>query len=486
MAKDNSWTIEIDKFYQGFSPLAFSNSLTETGGGGSAATMQNVDVINGDYLTQGPGLANLTNGTEAGVVDQNIQFIMDKAVASDVTYAVGTSKLFKLSSTTVASGGSPSWPVSITSCTEGESIQVLKGNLYTFFNKSSGGDISKYDLSSTFDHDWGSTVPTGNAALQKAPHPSDKKEDIIAFGNGRYLGTYIAATNTLAPTKLDFGNDAEVADVIYNANFWYIAVNSGVTGTNRTEGQIYLYDGSATETTLTDETGVGMQRIGFLYRINGIIYVAYQDLSSTEGFIIGYIQGTQIKELRRFTGALPTFNQKTLYKGTILFLSSGLVYSAGAMVDDLPFQLSQIADGGHATVGAIAAPFGTPMISSTDGASAFRLAKFSGYATASNWKSIIMPVSGGKYKGFLDEVTVFTKSLGASARCDLIVEVNQGATSSTTKQITGTGKTRHYFTNFGLTQIEDLRVYLNFANGSATNDCAIRKVILSGHFVEST
>ena len=39
---DNSWTIEIDKFYQGFSPLAFSNSLTETGGGGSAATMQNV------------------------------------------------------------------------------------------------------------------------------------------------------------------------------------------------------------------------------------------------------------------------------------------------------------------------------------------------------------------------------------------------------------------------------------------------------------
>ena len=136
MATDNSWTIEIDKFYQGFSPLAFFNFLTEVGGAGSAATMQNADIVNGDYLTQGPGLANLTNGTEAGVVSELIQFIMDKAVASDVTYAVGTGKLFKLSSTTVTTDGT--WPVTITNMTEGESIQVLKGALYTFYNKSSG------------------------------------------------------------------------------------------------------------------------------------------------------------------------------------------------------------------------------------------------------------------------------------------------------------------------------------------------------------
>jgi hypothetical protein len=349
----------------------------------------------------------------------------------------------------------------------------------------------------------------------------------------------------------------EVADVLYNAGQWYIAVNSGVTGTNRTEGQIYTYAGDATPTILSDETGVGNQRIGFLYRINGIIYVAYQDLSST-GFIIGYIAGSQIKPLGRFTGTLPNFQQKTLYKNTIMFLSSGLVYSAGALVDTLPFQLSQHADGGYATCGAIAAPFGTPMIASTDGGTNFRLAKFSGYDTACSWKSIVFPVSNARVKGIIDNVVVLTKTLGASARCDLTIEADQGAFTSSVKQITvltntttkrkvvsnvatlttasnhsysvgdvviisgvtdvtynGTvtitatpslttfsyalthaneaevadtggsviqGKRKHIFTNFGLLAIEDFRVALDFSNGNATNDCAIRSIKVNGHF----
>lgn len=482
MAKDNEWVITLDKFYQGYAPLAFTNSLTEVGGAGMASSMSNVDVL-ADLITQGPGLSNLTNGTQAGAVSELINFVMDKAVATDATYGIGATKLFKLSSTTVTSDGT--WPHTITSCTDGESIQVLKGNLYYLYNTAGGGDIGKYNLDATFDDDWGSTVPTGAAALQNAIHPSDKKEDILLFGNGRYAGTYIVATNTLAPTKLDFGNDTEVADVLYNSGQWYIAVNSGITGTNRTEGQIYTYEGAATVSTLSDEAGVGVQRIGFLYRINGVIYVAYQDLSST-GFIIGYLNGTQIKPLGRFTGTLPTFAQKTLYKNTILFLSSALVWSAGAFVDALPFQLSQHADGGYATVGAIAAPFGTPLIASSDGGSNHRLAKFSGFDTSCTWKSIIFPVSAGKFKGFIDEIVVLTKTLGASASCSLTIEADQASSTSSAKTITGTSKRRHYFTNFSLNGIEDFRIALSWENGNSSNDCAIRKIIVKGHFVEST
>ena len=484
MPKDNSFSITLDKFHVGYSPLAFQNSLTEQGSQGASSDMSNVDVLNGDYVTQGPGLTNLTNGTQVGVVTELIQYIMDKAVAADQTYAIGTTKLFQLSSTTVTSSGT--WPHTVTSMTEGESVQVLKGNLYYFFNKSSGGDIGKYDLSATFDDDWGSTVPTGMAALQKAPHPSDKKEDIIVFGNGRYVGTYINATTTLSPTKLDFGADLQCDDVLYNSGYWYLAINSSITGTNRSEGQIYLWDGSTVPTTLSDEAGVGMQRIGFLYRVNGIIYVAYQDLSSS-GFIIGYINGKAITPLKRFTGTLPNFQQKTLYKNTILFLSSGLVFSAGAFVGELPFQLSQIADGGYATVGAIAAPFGTPMISSTDGGSNFRLAKFSGLETDAFWSSIVFPVSLGRFKGYIDDITVLTNTLGASARCDLTIEIDQGSTTSTAQQITTTGKRRHTFSNFGLPPggIEDFRITLDWVNGSATNQCAIREIVVNGHFIEN-
>ncbi len=474
-SKDENWTITLDNFSNAYAPLAFADSLTELGNGGHASVMQNVDVLDGD-LTQGPGLSTLTDGTQAGAVTELIQFIMDKAVAADVTYAIGTSKLFKLSSTAVTNTGI--WPHAITSCTEGESIQVLKGNLYYFYNTASAGLIGKYDLSSTFTDNW-------QTGLQIAPHPSDKKEDIMVFGNGRYAGVYIEGSASMTVDKLDFGNDCEVADVLYNSGFWYLAVNSGVTGTNRTEGQIYLYDGAALINTLTDEAGVGFQRIGFLYRINGIVYVAYQDTSSS-GFIIGYINGKSISPLKRFTGTLPNFQQKTLYKNTILFLSSGLVYSAGAMVGELPYQLSQHADGGYSTVGAIAAPFGVPMISSYDGVSAYKLAKFSGYDTACNWKSIVFPVSLGKFKGYIDEIIVLTKTLSTSASCALTIETDQASATTSAKTITTTGKRRHYFNNFGINGIEDFRVAFDWSGGSVANSVIIRSVRINGHYVENT
>jgi hypothetical protein len=464
-SKDGTWSIELNNFSNGFAPLAFADSLTELGNGGHATVMQNVDILDGD-LTQGPGLVNLT-----GTVNELIQFIMDKAVTTNTTYAIGTANLFRVTSTTVTGIHS------ITSCVEGESIQLLKGNLYYFYNTASSGFIGQYNFS-TFNDSWG----TG---LQVAPHPSDKKEDIMVFGNGRYAGVYIEETGDLTVDKLDFGNDCQVDDVLYNAGFWYLAVNSGVTGTNRTEGQIYLYDGAALINTLTDETGVGFQRIGFLYRINGIVYVAYQDTSSL-GFIIGYINGKSISPLKRFTGTLPNFQQKTLYKNTILFLSSGLVYSAGAMVGELPFQLSQIADGGYSTVGAIACPFGTPMISSSDGAGNFKLAQFSGYDTACNWKSIVFPVGLGKFKGYIDEIIVLTKTLGANASCALTIESDQATATTSAKTITTTGKRRHYFNNFGINGIEDFRLAFDWSGGSVTNPVPIRSVKINGHFVEST
>jgi len=477
MPKDNTFQIEITKFYQGASPAMHLNSLTEIGNAGHYSVATNIDVLTPGILTQGPALANLTAGTQAGAVTELINFIMDKAVSDSVTYGIGATKLFKITPSAVTSDAT--WPHAITNCTDGESCVDMGGVLYYFFNKSSGGDIGTFDLTSTFDDDWGSST---HKALQKAPHPSYAKEDIICFGNGQYLGTLVGAT--LNVEKLDFGSGNEVSDVIFSSNQWLVVVNNGITGTNRTIGQIYTYDGGALSSILADEAGVGVQRIGFIYELNGIIYIAYQDLSSTGGYKIGYLAGRQIKPLAYFTGSLPNFAQKTLYKHTILFLSSGSIYSAGAVIDELPFQLSQIADGGYATCGAIAAPFGTPMVASTDGATNYRLAKFSGYDTNCSWKSIVFPVSG-KHKGYIDNVTVFTSALGTNARCDLTLECNQGVTVSNSKSITGTGITRHFFTAFGLNSIEDVRVALSWATGSATNSADIRKIIINGHYTET-
>lgn len=481
-AAPGTFKLTFSNFNEGAAPVAHLDNLTELGSGGQYSAAQNVDVISfPKLLTQGPGLSTLTNGTEAGAVTELINFILDKPPSSGTTYGIAATKLHQITASAVTNAGS--WPHAITSATAGSSVHYLRGKLYYFFNKSSGGDIGQYDLTSTFDDDWGSTVPTGAAALQKADHPVASKQDIMLFGNGRYVGVYIDGTTTLNATKLDFGTDATTADVCFNANQWLIAVNQGSgVATDRQSSSIYLYDPSATSSFLTDEIAVGVQKIGFLLPIEGITYVAYQDVSTAGGFAIGYLDGRSIKPLRYFTGTLPTFAQKTLYINTILMLSGSSVYSAGAVVESLPVQLSQLASGGFTTLGAIAAPFGTPMIASTQSTS-FKLAKFSGYDTACTWRSVVIPTINGNLLGYIDRIVVLTRAGSTGAQCDLIVEANQATVTGST-QILTSGKRRHSFTKLGLTAIEDFRVFLNWANGSSNNALKIRRIEVIGHYVE--
>lgn len=475
--RDIDFNINITSFHEGLSPVAHIDNKTFIGNGGQASDMKADIISRPGFLTQSPALSDLTNGAQDGVVSEIIRYILDQPTASDTTYAIGATKLFKLSSTAVTSGGSPSWPQAVTNMTEGESVARLKLNLYGFFNKSSGGDILKMPLSTeVIDHTWGSVT---DQALENALHPVAVKEDIMLFGNGRYVGVYVEGLSTLDVQKLDFGEGTEVADVVFHSNTWWIAVNSG----QGKRSQIYMYDGSAISNILSDETGVGDQTIGFLYIHNGTMYVCYKDLS-LGGFAIGYLSGRTIKPLRYFSGALPDHRQKALYKNTILFVSSTDIWSCGASVSQLPLQISKLADGGHATIGGIASPFGTPLIASTDGGSNHRIAKFSGYATDSEWKSIFVDITNQKALGNISTVIVSTKALGANAQCVITLEGNQGDVTSNELTVSGTGETRHVFRTINMQPVEDVRVIVDYSSGDGTNDCPIRKISLLGNFVE--
>ena len=479
---DLDFLIEFKGFAEGNAPLAHLDSQTFIGNRGQASDMKADIISRPGFLTQSPALAALTNGTQAGVVDQLIRFILDQPTASNTTYGIGTTKLFKMSSTAVISGGTPSWPQAITNCTEGESVIRLKTNLYAFFNKTSGGDIAKMPLdgSDVIDHTWGSVA---DRVLEKALHPVAVKEDIMVFGNGRYAGVYVEGLGTLDTIKLDFGEGSEVADVVFHANVWWIAVNYG----EGKRGQIYMYDGSAISTILSDEAGIGEQEIGFLYVKNGLIYVCYSDLTSNS-FVIGYLKGRALEPLRYFSGTLPDHRQKALYKNTILFLSSTDVWSAGASVGQLPYQISKLADGGLATLGAVASPFGTPWISSTDGGSNHQLMKFSGYSTDSIFKSVLVDTAKGRLLGKVHTVIVTSKPLGADASCTVKFEGNQGNSgdkmTSNTLTYTGTGKSREVFRIITMNAVEDLRAIVDFATGNGTNDCPIRKIECLGTYTE--
>lgn len=480
-SSDIDFVIEFEGFNEGYSPLAHIDTSTFKGNKGQASEMK-ADIISvPGFLQQSPALANLTNGNESGVVSELIRAILDEPTATDTTYGIGTSKLFKISSTTVVSGGSPSWPQTITGMTSGESVTRMKNNLFAFYNKASGGDIAAMPLDGTdvIDPDWGSAT---DQALENALHPSASKEDILLFGNGRYVGAYTQGLNVLDVRKLDFGEGTEVADIVFAANNWWIAVNSGTGRRSR----IYTYDPSAISNILSDEAGLGNQKIGFIYVLNGIVYVCYEDLSwNGNGYAIGWLSGRQIKPLRYFSGSLPDHRQKTLFKNTILFLANQSVFSCGASVEQLPIQISCLADAGYSTVGAIAAPFGTPMIASTDGDGHYRLAKFSGLSTDSSWKSVFVDVTNKRHLGKVHTIIISTKPLVGSARADITLEGNQGQVSTElTMTVSGANNTRHVIKTVDLEPVEDVRAIVNFANGDTTNPCPIRKITLLGNFVE--
>jgi len=442
--------------------------------------MTDIDILDPNVLTQGPGLSTLTDGDQDGAVTDLVKHILDKAVTDDKTYAISSTKLHELSATAVTNTGN--FPHTIVNATDGQSVGLLKGNLYYFYNKTSGGDIGKFDLSSTFDDDWASS---GGSTIEKAPHPVATKEDIMIFGNGRYVGTYIDNSSTLVPQRLDFGQQSEVADVVFTNNNWLIAVNSpNLSGSNRSEGNIFLYDGSATTSILDDEVGAGLQRVGFLKVINGLVYLAYQDLTSTGGYKIGYISGKRLIPLGHFTGSLPLFYQKTLFDNTILFLSGSKILSNGAVTDDFPMQTSHLASTRYstagATAGAISAPFGTVLVASTESTS-YALDKFDNFSTSSTWTSLVHPVTQGRFLSHIEQVVVWTDAFAAGGRVDLTMDFNLADDTSSVNTISTANKRRHVI-KINKTNAEDFRINLDFSNGSSTIPVKIRKMEVMGSF----
>lgn len=478
---DINFQIVLENFNEGNAPTAHLDDKTFIGNKGQAADMQADVISRPGYLTQGPGLVNLINGSEVGSLTELIRFILDKPTDVDTTFGVGLSKLYKISSTTLIDDAT--WPQTISSMISGESVIRLNANLFIFYNTLTAGDIAAMPLATeVIDPTWGSITVSGGTALQNSLHPSATKEDILLFGNGRYIGVYIEGLGTLNTQKLDFGAGAEVADIVFSANLWWIAVNYGI-GARKTS-EVFMYDGSAISTVLSDEAGVGLQRIGFLYVLNGLVYICYEDMSS-ESLILGFFSGRQIKPLRYFKGVLPDHRQKTLYRNTILFVSDQTIWSMGAVVDQLPLQISQLSTGGLSIVGGIAAPFGIPMIASVDNSGHARLVQFSGYAQDSYFKGIFVPVFSGLNLGKIVTIIVITRPLAIDSRCDITLEGDQGQVVSTIAQeVSGENKTRHVFKTIGMQGVQDVRAVVSYANGSIVNDCPIRMIILLGNYVE--
>lgn len=221
--------------------------------------------------------------------------------------------------------------------------------------------------------------------------------------------------------------------------------------------------------------------------MNGVIYVWYQDVSSTGGYKLGMVNGSQIQDIAFFTGSLPAYYQICEHKNHLLWISSGEIWAWGAVSNDLPAKLWQYADAGHATGGGITNVFGTPIVASHDATTGYRFAKFSGYDVNAQWKSVLFDVSDGDRITQIDRVVVFTEPLSTGAALDTTLTYDYAKSSDTLDQIaySATANTTRHIIQRHSVQCENFRLDLAWANGSATNPVKVRKIEVGGHFIDN-
>jgi hypothetical protein len=100
------------------------------------------------------------------------------------------------------------------------------------------------------------------------------------------------------------------------------------------------------------------------------------------------------------------------------------------------------------------------------------------------WKSAFTDLTRGRELGKIHTVIVSTKALESGARADLTLEGNQGDEESSAFEISGVDKTRHIFRTINLPAVEDIRIIIDYENGSSTKNCSIRMIICLGNFAE--
>lgn len=476
------WSVAINDFLGGFAPAWYNQGTYPSyGNKNHAGDMANMDLTQPGFMTQGPGLASLTAGTEAGAVSTLMNSILDEAVASAETYAVGGAKLYKLTDTAVTNAGS--WPHTIDKATvtgeDGEDVVAYQGNLYYSYNHSgTAGDIGKFDLSSTFDDDWGSTTPSGAAALQgDVPHQMIVAgNDVMYIANGRYVASWDGTT--LIPQALDLPTGTVVQSIAWNGDrLWIVANRPNLATSNKNTASIYVWDG----TTNSWEAEIRlMGTAGGCHVKNGVLFVFYQDVTSTGGYKLAYVSNGSVVDIANYSGSLPEYGQITDYKDFIIWVSSGLIFAYGAGDKDLPVRLFQLADGGYSTVGALACPFGTPYVASTQSTS-FKVAKFSGYDTACTYKTLMFDVTGETGLSRLSTVVWTFEQLASGASVAWSLVSNNGKTiySDTISYGKLGAATSCVYELSGLLA-ENFRVQLDFSSGSTSNPVKVKSIKVYG------
>ena len=436
----------------GYAPAYWKSSFGTYGNKNMAISMSNSDLTDPTSITQGPALGIIDSASDL------VRGIHPTVITANKTYGIGSDGIYDITTSAVNL-------VATTGSATGEDVALYDGHV----KFSYGTDIVDYDLSTTWNKTWWTGV--GGAALTSGlPHPTEVAgtSGVFYIANGQYVAEWngTTATDDAFNTR---DSDSVICDIKWNSNRLWIAANKPNVAGKKT-GSIYVWDGNAPSW----ETQIKIKgEIGSLYVKNGVTYVFYKKNLSQDVCTLGYADGSQLKDLRNYKGSLPKYYQVTEYEDFIIWASSEITFAFGAGDEGLNGRLFQLSKCG---TGGLANPFGTPISAYADS-----IRKFSGYETASNWKSITYDVSGNGKESIIDEVIFNIEEMSANARVDWsLVDNGNNTVTSDTVSYTKHGKQTHIRFTPGA-KTDNFRLELDWSNGNASASVKIKSILISGH-----
>lgn len=458
-----------------------------------ASETEAMDLTRQGYIQPGPAAVVYPGG--ANNVSTTIRGIAANYATTTIAYGVGGNKFYRMSpvSATVphtisgSSGTVYAWDVA-----------RYKGNFYYSWGADDGlylRTIGKYNGGSTWDDTWW-TGTMSASALQTLPdnpygpkHPIEVgANDVLYFGNDRYVGSYDGSTAQDKALDLPVGHHVE--DLAWMGDRLYVTTNYSYYG--QPLSSIYIWDG----TTDSWEAEVPIPgTAGANYVLNGVLYQFYYDRNGTNK--LARLEGARLVDLTGYGGSEPPeFYQVTDWRNFLVWVpgeDSDDIFAWGSSGNGDPARLFHFADAGASgtgKAGGISSVLESPGIMVANNDQLYYLDTYNqtNYATTGNWKSMLFDITSDEiHGGKISHIRFNFEKLQSGAALNWSLVNNQGRTlySDTISYAKATANNEQHTLTTALYSLnglvaENFRVELDYSSGSSTAPVRVMNIKVYG------
>lgn len=503
-------TFDQDDFINGFAPQGGRGSSTYKIGPGFAEASSFDPYKDYGYWQQGALAQNPTNNN---LVTASI--IAYAVKSSSIIYLLSSdAKFYELNYTAVFSlTSSATFPHTISHGAHtgvvGQDMIVYKHNVggnpvfsaFTSFYDNTDWDIGRFDMSSTFDDDFMSTVPasplsgTDLTDGQGVPHPMCiGADDVLYVGSGRYLHGYDGAegaNGTFYPKLVTLPQGFIITSLLKTTQFLLIGgVYTGSGGVSEIyNGQAFVYPWNYLDQDISTVYDCEDNYLASMFMYGGVPSIITKGAVSNRGAV-------RLKSLSgdRFVtkAELPTFNAP-INKGVdvvndVAYINClGTIFSIGNPFKQDAYPVNSLGACSAATASGFFKNLVFTSVSnasffSSGGAEVSRL--FTVASNSANFTSLtVEPPFDNLQQGRVTQIVVYFKNAVANARgFNLNLYTDGGALSTTVinnlTSVTGSPIKKYHVDYQGnpLPQFKSLALNMTVIGGSGTSAIKVSRV----------